>query len=64
MRHLLLTAALTLLTFAPTRAFAQSDDEEMQGDDETAPEGSSTIAPEKRSRPSSTGKASAPRAPC
>lgn len=61
MRHLLLTAALTMLTFAPTSAFAQSDDEDMQGgDDESAPEGSSTIAPEKRSKPSSTGKASSP----
>src|SRR4051812_2486199 len=61
MRHLLLTASLTLLTFAPLRAFAQTDDEETQGDEETSgPEGSSTIAPEKRAKPSSTGKASSP----
>lgn len=61
MRHLLLTAALTLIAFAPTRALAQDDEEsEQQGDDESAPEGSSTIAPEKRKQPSSTGKASSP----
>ncbi len=63
MRHLLLTAALTTISFAPTSAFAQTDDEEMQqGDDETSPEGSSTIAPEKKGArsPSTTGKASSP----
>ena len=63
MRHLLLTAALTLITFAPLRAFAQADEEEQGGDDTSAPEGSSTIAPEKgekSTKPSSTGKASAP----
>ena len=49
MRHLLLTAALTMLTFAPMRAFAQDDEETGGGDDDTsAPEGSSTIAPEKK----------------
>ena len=64
MRHLLLTASLVLLTFSPLRALAQDDDETQQGDDDTsAPEGSSTIAPEKQpgeKKPSSTGKASAP----
>ena len=60
MRTLLLTAALSL-AFAPFAAFAQSDDEENAGDD-TMPEGSSTIAPEKKkpSAPSTTGKASSP----
>ena len=61
MRHLLLTATLTLITFAPPSAFAQGDEAEDQGDvDTSAPEGSSTIAPEKRRQPSSTGKASSP----
>lgn len=62
MRHLLLTAALTLLTFAPLRAFAQEDEETSGGDEESAPEGSATIAPEKGTapKPSTTGKASAP----
>ncbi len=61
MRHLLLTATLTLFTFAPLRAFAQGDEDENQADDDTsAPEGSSTITPEKRKQPSSTGKASSP----
>ncbi len=64
MRHLLLTASLVLLTISPLRALAQSDDEQNeQGEDDTsAPEGSSTIAPEKPDgkKPSSTGKASAP----
>lgn len=63
MRHLLLTASLVLLTISPLRAIAQSDDEQNeQGEDDTsAPEGSSTIAPEKPdAKPSTTGKASAP----
>ena len=61
MRHLLLTATLTLITFAPPSAFAQGDEAEDQGDvDTSAPVGSSTIAPEKRRQPSSTGKASSP----
>lgn len=65
MRHLLLTAALTMLTLAPLRAFAQDDEEAAPGadDDASAPEGSSTIAPEKRpggKQPSATGKASSP----
>lgn len=64
MRHLLLTAALTMLTLAPLRAYAQDDEETGSGDDDaSAPEGSSTIAPEKRpagKQPSSTGKASSP----
>ena len=63
MRHLLLTASLVLVTFSPSSAFAQNDDDEtQQGDDDTsAPEGSSTIAPEKgKQKPSATGKASAP----
>jgi hypothetical protein len=64
MRHLLLTAALTFVTFAPLHAFAQGDEEDVQqGEEEgSGPEGSSTIAPEKRGtrQPSSTGKASSP----
>ncbi len=56
MRKLLLTAALTCLTFAPGRAFAQSDEDEL---DDGMTEGGATIAPERRT-PSSTGKASAP----
>ncbi|MDP2270779.1 MAG: LysM peptidoglycan-binding domain-containing protein [Archangium sp.] len=61
MRHLLLTASLTLLTFAPAGAFAQEDQEDTGDEESVAPEGSSTIAPEKKARaPSSTGKASSP----
>lgn len=63
MRHLLLTASLVLVTFSPSSAFAQNDDDEtQQGDDDTSGlEGSSTIAPEKgKKKPSTTGKASAP----
>ena len=48
MRHLLLTASLTLLTFAPARAFAQADQEDTGDEENVAPEGSSTIAPEKK----------------
>lgn len=61
MRNVLLTAALTLIAFAPVRAFAQ-EEEEGSGDD-AMPEGSSTVAPERPAatpRPSSTGKASSP----
>ncbi|MBL8915647.1 MAG: LysM peptidoglycan-binding domain-containing protein, partial [Archangium sp.] len=60
MRKVLLTAALSL-AFAPFAAFAQTDDEET-GNDDSMPEGSSTIAPEKKksNAPSATGKASAP----
>lgn len=61
MRKLLLTAALTCFTFAPGRAFAQSDEDDT-GSDDGMTEGGATIAPEPRSprSPSSTGKASAP----
>ncbi len=61
MRHLLLTASLTLLTFAPARAFAQADQDDSGDEEGAGLEGSSTIAPEKKARqPSSTGKASSP----
>src|ERR1035437_9153443 len=63
MRHLLLTATLAVITFAPLSAFAQADEEEQGGDDTAAPEGSATIAPEKPvkgTRPANTGQASAP----
>ncbi len=61
MRHLLLTASLTLLTFAPARAFAQAEQDDTGDEESSGPEGSSTIAPEKKARqPSSTGKASSP----
>lgn len=60
MRTLFFSAALSL-AFAPFAAWAQTDDEET-GNDDTMPEGSSTIAPEKKkpSTPSTTGKASSP----
>lgn len=63
MRRLLLTAALTMFSFAPARALAQDDDENQAGEEElSAPEGSATIAPEKKapSRAATSGKASAP----
>ena len=63
MRHLLLTAALTLLALTPLRAFAQEDEGDQGEDDTSAPEGSSTIAPEKgpkKGSPATTGKASSP----
>ncbi|MFZ5445021.1 MAG: LysM peptidoglycan-binding domain-containing protein [Myxococcota bacterium] len=60
MRNVLLTAALSLIAFAPGRTLAQ--EEEETGDD-SMPEGSSTIAPERPAsspRPATTGKASSP----
>lgn len=63
MRRLLLTAALTMIAFAPTGARAQQEDEAGSENEDIAPEGSSTIAPEKKPatpRPATTGKASAP----
>lgn len=64
MRRLLLTAALTMIAFAPTRALAQEEEETQGGgeDEMAAPEGSATIAPEKKAAPreATTGKASAP----
>ncbi|MFT3707932.1 MAG: LysM domain-containing protein [Archangium sp.] len=60
MRTLLLTAALTFTALTPASAFAQ--EEEEGGGDDGMPEGSSTIAPEKKTPrgPNTTGKASSP----
>lgn len=65
MRRLLLTAALTMFAFAPTRALAQEEEENQGGggeDEMSAPEGSATIAPDKKapSPQATSGKASAP----
>lgn len=60
MRTVILTAALAFAV-VPGLAFAQNeDDENSSGSDESRPEGSATIAPEKKRAPSSTGKASSP----
>lgn len=62
MRKLILTAALAFAV-VPGLAFAQSDENDENtggGDDESMTEGGATVAPEKKSSPSSTGKASSP----
>lgn len=60
MRKLLLTAAVSCITFGPGAAFAQSDDDDT-GYDDGMTEGGATIAPERRvPSPSATGKASSP----
>ena len=52
MRTVILTAALAFAV-VPGLAFAQNeDDENSSGSDESRPEGSATIAPEKKRAPS------------
>ncbi len=63
MRNVLLTATLTLITFAPARGLAQ-EEEDTGGEDTSMPEGSSTVVPERPTtaapKASTTGKATSP----
>ncbi len=59
MRSLLKTAAVTVLALGQLSASAQEQDSEESGDEVSMPEGSSTIAPD-RKMPAVTGKASSP----